>query len=318
MRKFYLLISLVLASLWLFTFSLADEVAPSRQEIRIIIVSHGAATDPFWRVVKNGIDQAQKDLGVRVEYHAPQSFDMSLMSKLIDLFAGARPDGMIVTIPDAEALGPAIQKATAMGIPVISMNSGSDAFKSLGVLRHVGQTEYEAGFGGGQFMADAGGTVGLCVNHEPGNIALDLRCQGFADGLGKDITVLGVSPDSAEIEAAVARALDANPNINTILAAGPVSAEPTLKVLRDRGLIQDISLGCFDLSPTVLSALSNNEMSFAIDQQQWLQGYLAVTTLVNYIQYGLLPGNDIILTGPGFVTPENAAQVITLSQRGIR
>ncbi|MEZ4607179.1 MAG: hypothetical protein R2865_10385 [Deinococcales bacterium] len=92
-------------SLWLFTFSLADEVAPSRQEIRIIIVSHGAATDPFWRVVKNGIDQAQKDLGVRVEYHAPQSFDMSLMSKLIDLFAGARPDSMIVTIPDAEALG---------------------------------------------------------------------------------------------------------------------------------------------------------------------------------------------------------------------
>jgi simple sugar transport system substrate-binding protein len=59
-------------------------------------------------------------------------------------------------------------------------------------------------------------------------------------------------------------------------------------------------------------------MEFAIDQQQYLQGYLAVMIMANYVKYGLLPANDVVLTGPGFVTAETAKQVIDLSKKGIR
>jgi ABC-type sugar transport system substrate-binding protein len=45
-------------------------------EVRIIVVSHGQASDPFWSVVKNGVDQAAEDFGVDVEYQAPQTFDL--------------------------------------------------------------------------------------------------------------------------------------------------------------------------------------------------------------------------------------------------
>jgi simple sugar transport system substrate-binding protein len=68
----------------------------------------------------------------------------------------------------------------------------------------------------------------------------------------------------------------------------------------------------------VLQALAAKEMDFAIDQQQYLQGYLPVIILANYLKYGLLPASDRILTGPGFVTPENAKQVIELKTKGIR
>ena len=118
---------------------------------------------------------------VTVEYQAPSTFDMVAMSQLIDAAVASAPDGLIVSVPDADALRSSIQAAIEAGIPVISINSGSDVAEELGVLAHVGQTEYEAGFGGGQRMAESGATNALCINQEVGNAALDLRCQGFTD-----------------------------------------------------------------------------------------------------------------------------------------
>ena len=167
----------------------AETAAPAaqgdRSDIRIVVVSHGQASDPFWSVVKNGVDQAATDMGVTVEYQAPQTFDMVAMSQLIDAAIASEPDGLVVSIPDADALGDSIRDAVGAGIPVISMNSGSDVAKELGILTHVGQTEYEAGLSGGQRMGAAGVTNALCINQEVGNVALDLRCQGFADGLAE-------------------------------------------------------------------------------------------------------------------------------------
>lgn len=154
-------------------------------EVHIIVVSHGQANDPFWSVVKNGVMAAAKDTGAKVEYRAPETFDMVKMGQLIDAAVAQKPDGLIVSIPDASALGPSIKKAVAAGVPVISMNSGSDVSKSLGALLHVGQDEYDAGKAAGAKLKEMGGKNALCVNHEVGNVALDLRCKGFGDGLAR-------------------------------------------------------------------------------------------------------------------------------------
>jgi simple sugar transport system substrate-binding protein len=107
-------------------------------------------------------------MGVTAEYNAPQTFDMVAMSQLIDAAVASKPDGLIVSIPDADALGPSIKKAVDAGIPVISINSGSDVFKSLGVLAHIGQTEEVAGQLAGAKMKEAGVTHPICVNQEVG------------------------------------------------------------------------------------------------------------------------------------------------------
>ena len=119
--------------------------AIAADNVHIIVVSHGQANDPFWSVVKNGVVAGAKDTGAAVDYRAPETFDMVAMSQLIDAAVNQKPSGLIVSIPDASALSPSIKKAVAAGIPVISMNSGSDVSKSLGVLLHVGQDEETAG-----------------------------------------------------------------------------------------------------------------------------------------------------------------------------
>ena len=273
------------------------------KDIRIEVVSHGQASDPFWSVVQNGVNAAAADMGVTANYTAPGTFDMVAMGQLIDTAVASQPQGIVVSLPDADALGPAIEAAVAAGIPVISMNSGSDDYASLGILAHVGQTEYEAGLGGGARMAQAGVTKALCINQEVGNTALDLRCQGFADALaeaGGTSEVVAVDlADPAATQATVEAALTADPDVNGVLTLGPTGALPTLEAL---------------------NSIADGTMLFAIDQQQYLQGYLPIVMLTLYNQYGgLIPGGGgVVLTGPGFVTADNAEAVIELSAEGIR
>jgi simple sugar transport system substrate-binding protein len=287
------------------------------QDMRFVVVSHGQASDPFWSVVKNGVDQAAEDLGVTVEYRAPDTFNMVQMGQIIDATVASQPDGLVVSIPDAEALGDSIRNAVASGIPVISMNSGSDVREELGVAVHVGQTEYEAGEGGGKQMAAAGVTKAICVNQEVGNVALDLRCEGFTAGLGGAVEVLSVSMDPTEIGNAVKAYMSANPDTDGVLTLGPSAAEPTMAALEEIEMLDDVSFGTFDLSPGVLEAIDQGKMMFAIDQQQYLQGYLPIQLLKLHHLYGLMPAGTV-MTGPGFVTQDNAAQVIDLSAKGIR
>ena len=174
------------------------------------------------------------------------------MAQLIDAAVASQPDGLVVSIPDAAALGNSIKNAVASGIPVVSMNSGSDVREELGVLVHVGQTEFEAGEGGGKQMKAAGVTKAICVNQEVGNVALDLRCEGFAKGLGGDVEVVAVGMDPTEIQSAVKAQLAANADIGGVLALGPSAAEPTLAALEELGVLDKVKFGTFDLSPGVL------------------------------------------------------------------
>src|SRR5215472_4562055 len=252
----------------------------SRSNIKFYVITHGQATDPFWSVVKKGVDQAAHDMGVQAIYEAPPTFDMVAMSHLIDSAVAAHPDGLVVSIPDPNALGPSIKAAVAAGIPVISINSGSDVAKSLGVLLHIGQTEEQAGIGGGVKMGAAGVKHALCVNQEVGNAALELRCKGFKEGLaqtGGTITKIGVNlSNPTQTQQTIEAALQHDSSIDGILTLGPTGATPAIKALQDLNKLGQIKLATFDLSSDVLNAIKAGQMLFAIDQQQYLQGYLPI------------------------------------------
>lgn len=284
----------------------------------IIVVSHGQANDPFWSVVKNGVDMAAEHTGANVSYRAPETFDMVAMSQLIDAAVNQEPDGIVVSIPDADALGPSIEKAVAAGIPVISMNSGSDVSKSLGALLHVGQDEYDAGKAAGERLAAMGGTNGICVNQEVGNVALDLRCEGFAAGFGGTSTVIPTGNDPAEVEAKIKAALDSDESIDTIMGLGAsLVGEPSVAAVKAVGRAGEIHIATFDMSAGFLESVVAGDAAFAIDQQQFLQGYLPVSFLALHADYGLMPGGNVP-SGPNLITADKAGQVVELSAQGIR
>jgi simple sugar transport system substrate-binding protein len=293
-----------------------------RAGLKYVVVSHGQASDPFWSVVQKGVAQAGTDMRVDVQYQAPTTFDMVAMSQLIDAAVASKPSGLVVSIPDPDALGPSIKKAVDAGIPVISMNSGSDVAKDLGVMIHVGQTEYEAGLGGGERMAAAGSKKALCINQEVGNQALDLRCKGFGDAMtkaGSTTEVVAVDlNDPTGSQQRIEASLASNADVDGILTLGPTGATPALAALRNTNKIGTIKLATFDLSPDVLEAIDAGDMLFAIDQQQYLQGYLPIVLLTLFSTNLNTVANDVLMTGPGFVTKDNAARVIELSKAGTR
>jgi simple sugar transport system substrate-binding protein len=297
-----------------------------RSAINIEVVTHGQATDGFWGVVRNGFKQAASDFGIKYNYSAPDTeSDYVKMSQLIEAAVAKKPQGIIVSIPNAEALGPAIEKAVAAGIPVISINSGSDVFLDLGVIAHVGQTEFEAGLGAGTKFKEAGVKNPVCFNQEVANEALTARCNGFFEGLGIDPasgTVLtGQIADPASITATIKAALQGDPTIDAILTLGPSAATPMLAAVEEAGLTGKLRTATFDLSTDVLNAIKAGNMDFAIDQQQYIQGYDSLMFMIQFIQTKNLPtgdGTGLIMTGPGFVTKDNADAVISLAAAGLR
>ncbi|HEY6030966.1 MAG TPA: substrate-binding domain-containing protein, partial [Gaiellaceae bacterium] len=189
--------------------------APGAARTRIVVVTHGQASDPFWAVVRRGVDDAARQVGVSVSYEAPDSYDVVRMSRLIDAAVATHPDGLVVSLPDPAGLKPAVERALAAGIPVISINSGASAFRSLGIPVHVGQLEYQAGFAVGERLAKARVKHVLCVIHEAGNVALGERCRGVAKALedaGAAVHLLTVDlQDPRGADRAIARALRRGP-----------------------------------------------------------------------------------------------------------
>jgi simple sugar transport system substrate-binding protein len=288
--------------------------------VRIAMVTHGPASSPFWAVVRNGAEAAGRQMDVLVSYRAPDVYSFERMQELIDQAVDSRPDGLVVSIPEP-GLSVVIRRATEAGIPVVSINSGSNVSRRLGVLAHLGQPERRAGLLAGRRLARAGIRRALCVNQEPGNQGLDDRCRGLAEAMeqaGGRAAVLRIddmSPSTPKRIATAARRQRAQ----GLLALNATGGLLAVKGIEDAGLEKDVTVATFDLGPDVLNAVLDGRLLFAVDQQPYLQGYLPVVLLTERARYGLFPARrGLIPTGPNFVTEKNAQQALDLSRRSIR
>ncbi|MBB6469154.1 simple sugar transport system substrate-binding protein [Aminobacter lissarensis] len=282
---------------------------------KYVLIHHSPDSETFWNTVKNGASLASKEVGAEITFRNPPTGDLADMVRIIQQTAAEGPSGIIVTIPDADLVGGPIADAIAKGIPVVTMNTGTfEQSKELGALLHVGQPEYDAGKGAGEKAKAAGIKSFLCVNSLFPNVAGEQRCKGFADGLGVELgtQMIDSGTDATEIANRVKAYLSANPNTEAVLTLGPMTAIPTIQALKDNGLAGDIYFVTFDLTPDVSKAIKDGIIKFAVDQQPFLQGYLPVITLTNYIRYGVLPANSV-LSGPGFVTKDNIGLVESLA-----
>ncbi|MBI3674671.1 MAG: sugar ABC transporter substrate-binding protein [Rhizobiales bacterium] len=287
-------------------------------ETRVVFVTHGQSGDAYWSVVKNGMDDAAKTLGVKAEYLAPETFDMAKMAQMIDAAVSSKPDGLVVSIADPAAISEPVKNAVAAGIPVIVIDSGGAALtRKLGGLLFLGQDEYQAGVMAGERVKALGLSKAVCVNHEVGNVSLDDRCAGFAKGLGVDVPVLNGVMDPTEMKNRIIGFLTSRADTQFILTVGIGSAEPGLMALDELGLTGKVKIGTFDLSPTILKATSEGKMEWGIDAQQYAMGYIPVVMFDLLKKYKISPIADYP-TGPGFVTKETAASVIDLAKQGKR
>ena len=294
--------------------------SPGRSDIRIEFAMVGIPGDPFYNVIKNGARQAERDLGVDVEYKETTQYDFQEQKRLIEAAIARKPDGLVVSNESPDVLDPVIADAVDAGIPVVIANAmGPDTLEKSGALGFVGQDEFEVGKLAGERMKAAGISTAFCVNPAVGSAPLDLRCRGLAEALGDGNTrvVATTVDDRTASKNRMKAALQRDDVDGMLVTAATVNGAQALQAVEETGNTGKVKIASIDLTPEVLQAVKDGEILFTSDQQQYLQGYLPVQILTLYDEYGLRP-QPLTKTGPAYITSDTAEQAIELSKRGIR
>ena len=305
-----------------FAFGAHADGLKDMKDVHISFVVHGSASDLYWSIVKRGVEDARKLTGAKIDYYNPQVFDVVEQARLLDAAIAAKPDGIAVSIADADAMRDGVTKAVAAGIPVIVVDSGEEPGYEMGASGYVGTvSEYDSGVRAGKLLAKDGLLKVVCINHEVGNVSLDQRCEGLNDGLkpsGGGTEVVAVTKDPADIQRRTEAYLSSHPDTQVVFAMGADAANPLIELFHKKELFGKIALDTFDISPEVLDSIIAGEMGFGMDAQQYLMGYLPAIYLIQNAVNGIMPINSTY-TGPLFVdTPEKAKAILTLAKQGIR
>jgi simple sugar transport system substrate-binding protein len=282
---------------------------------RFAVITHGTAGDAFWNVVKNGAEAAGKQLGVQVQYNSDG--DPVAQSKLVDNAVAQHVDGLVVSMANPDALKASIENAVHAGVPVITINSGEDRSAGFGAIAHVGQSEGLAGQGAGTRLKQAGKTKLLCVIHEAGNIGQNQRCDGAKQTFG-NVTTLQVDINNpTDAQSRIKAALQSDASIDAVLALNSQIA--ALAVQAAKNASSKAQVATFDLNADVVSGIQSGDLLFAVDQQQYEQGYLPIVFLKLYKDNAnTFGGGKPIETGPDFVDKSNVDMVAPYAQRGTR
>jgi simple sugar transport system substrate-binding protein len=287
-------------------------------DLKICMYTHGDGGG-FWSVAKKGAEKAADDLGVDLDYQESNN-DPEAQAQFIEAGVDAGCDGIAVSAPNPDAIQGAMDKANDAGIPLVTMNSGSDAFQDLHAFTHVGQDEFIAGQEAGKKFQELGATKVLCPIQEANNIGLQQRCDGAKDTFGnvENLQLSAGLADLSKSEAEIQAKLEADQSIDAVFALNADIATGSAMPAAD-AVGRDLIIGTVDLSGDAVQAIADGDMAFAIDQQQFAQGYLPIVLLyLNKINGHVLGGGQPMYTGPGFVTQENAEQVQKLAEEGTR
>ena len=295
-----------------------DSDSKANSDIKLCMYTHGDG-GAFWSVAKKGAEKAANDLGVKLDYQESNN-DPAKQAQLIEAGVTSGCDGIAVSAPNPDAIKGAMAKATAKNIPLVTMNSGSDVFSSLGAFTHVGQDELIAGQEAGKKFKEMGVKKILCPLQEANNIGLQQRCDGAKETFGNVVNLQLSSglADIAKSESEIEAKLKADGDIDAVFALNAdIATGAALPAAEASG--REIQVGTVDLSGDAVKAIKDGKLAFAIDQQQYAQGYMSVTLLyLNKINGMTLGGGKPMYTGPGFVTKDNAELVQKLAEEGTR
>jgi len=279
------------------------------------MITHETPGDTFWDRIKAGANQAAKDTGATLKYSSDP--DATKQAVLIQNAIDSKVDGIATTLVTPDALIPAIKKAVAAGIPVDTFNSGIDFFQKAEALTHFASNEKLAGQAAGKRAAADGATKILCTIQQSGSVALEDRCAGVKDSFPNTENLQVNGADDAAVTTAIQAKLTQDPSINWIITLGAPQALDSIKATQGAG--SKAKIGTFDTNPDAAQAVKDGKIQFFIDQQPYLQGYMAVTQLYLFKKNGnVLGGGQAVLTGPSFVDSSNIDQILPFVKQNTR
>jgi simple sugar transport system substrate-binding protein len=285
-------------------------------EMTVAMVTHAGPGQTFWDTVRKGGEAAAAKDNINLEYSSdPES---AKQATLIQNAIDAKVDGIAVTHPDPPAIGPAVKKAVDAGIPVVALNAGIGNYRDYGAMAYFGSDETVAGEAAGQRASDEGYKNVLCVIHAQGQIQLEARCEGVDKTFNGQYNKLYVNgTDLPSVKSTISAKLTEDKSIDLIVTLDAPIGLTAIDTVMEAG--SSAKVGTFDFNTEIPPKITSGELVFAIDQQPWLHGYLAVDTLWLYKTNGNVPGGGMpTLTGPYLVDKSNVELVAKFAEGGTR
>jgi simple sugar transport system substrate-binding protein len=284
--------------------------------VTVAMVTHGPPGDTFWDLIRKGAETAAKKDNIDLKYSAElQGPDQAnLVQNAVDSDVAA----IAVTLARPEALKPAVERATSEGIPVVALNAGIDAWQATGAKAYFGQDEQISGEAAGKKLAAEGARKVICVIQDQGNVALESRCAGVKAGFGGAVENLNVNgTDLPSVQSTITAKLQQDPSVDCIVTLGAPIALTAVESAKNAG--STAKIGTFDTNAQLVDAIKGGTVQWAVDQQPFLQGYLAIDSLWLYLNNGnVIGGGQATLTGPAFIDKSNIDAVADYAKNGTR
>ena len=280
------------------------------------MITHETPGDTFWDRIRAGAEQAAKDTGSTLRYSADP--DATRQATLIQGAIDSKVDGIATTLVTPDALVPTVKKAVDAGIPVDSFNSGAGAFAEAGSIAHFSSDERLAGRQSGTKAKEGGASKVLCVIQQTGSVALEDRCAGVKESFPNTENIQVNGQDDAAVTSALQAKLAQDKDVNWIVTLGAAQALDAIKA-KDAAGRDEVKIGTFDLNVEAAKAVQSDDLQFCIDQQPYLQGYLAVNQLYLFKKNGNIMGaGQLSLTGPTFVDKTNVDTILPFIEQNTR
>ncbi|MGW1753936.1 substrate-binding domain-containing protein [Streptomyces mirabilis] len=283
----------------------------------VAMITHAAPGDTFWDLIRKGAQAAAAKDNVKLVYSSDPN--AGNQANLVQNALDQKVDGIALTAAKPDALKAVAGNAESAGVPVVGFNSGLDDWKRLNMLEYFGQDENIAGQAFGRRLNGLGAKHALCVIQEQGQVALEARCAGLKKGFtGKTDTLYVNGTDMPSVKATITAKLRQDSSIDQVVTLGAPFALTAVQSAQDAG--GKAKIATFDLNKDLVKAVQSGSVEFAVDQQPYLQGYLAVDALWLYKTNGNVSGGGTapVLTGPAFVTKENVDAVAEFARNGTR
>jgi simple sugar transport system substrate-binding protein len=292
----------------------AGQVADTAR-IKVAMITHAAAGDTFWDIVRKGAETAAKKDNVELLYSGDA--EGGRQAQLVQQAIDQKVDGIIVTLAKPETLKDVVKKATDAGIPVVSFNAGEDQSKALGAFTHFGQSDKLAGVTVGQRLATEGVKHPICVIQEQGHVGLENRCAGVKENI-PGTEILNVNgADMTSVSSTVSAKLQSTPDADAIIGLGAPFTLTIVKAVKETG--SKVKVASFDLNGELAKGIADGSIEFTVDQQPYLQGYGSVDAIwLGKVGGFKVGGGQQVYTGPAVIDKSNAADVLKFAEQGIR
>jgi simple sugar transport system substrate-binding protein len=281
----------------------------------VAMITHEVPGDSFWDLIRKGAQAAADKDNIELRYSSDP--EAPNQANLVQSALDSKVNGIAVTLAKPDAMAPAVKAALAAGIPVTAFNSGFDNFKQMGVQEYFGQDEKLAGIAAGEKLNGDGAKV-ICVIQEQGQVALESRCAGVTQGFKGSTEILNVnSKDMPSVESTITAKLQQDPTVDHVVALGAPIALTAIQSVGNAN--SQAKIVTFDTNAALVDAIKGGQVQWAVDQQPYLQGYLAVDALWLYINNkNVIGGGAPTLTGPSFIDSSNIDAVASLAKAGTR